>query len=368
MTAPGRFTVAHAAGAHWGAAAKACLDGVAAAAADATLGILYATEAFAEDLPSVLTFLRETTRIPHWIGAAAPGICAGDTEYRDGGALAVMVGRLPAESFSFFSQADGAVPPPAGWGAALVHADPRHAAVPSLVAELAGQAAIVAGGLVSSTDQPTQIADSLVGGALSGLLLRPEVAVVTGLSQGCSPIGPIHTVTEAWHGVVMQLDGRPALDVLKEEAGELVARDLRRAAGYIHVALPGSEGDGHDYLVRSLVGIDQRQGWLAVGDRIEVGQRLMLVRRDSNGARADLRRMLDGVRHALDGRPPLAALYVTCVARGIHMFGEHGAETELVEAALGGAPLIGFFANGEIAGGRLYAYTGVLLVIAGPRP
>ncbi len=100
MTAPGRFTVAHAAAAHWGAAAKACLDGIATAAADATLGILYATEAFAEDLPSVLTFLRETTRIPHWIGAAAPGICAGDSEYRDGGALAVMVGRLPAGSFT----------------------------------------------------------------------------------------------------------------------------------------------------------------------------------------------------------------------------------------------------------------------------
>ncbi len=377
MTAPPPFTVApftmaHAAASHWGGAAKACLDGVAAAAGGANLGILYATEAFAEDLPSVLTFLRETTRIPHWIGAAAPGICAGDTEYRDGGALAVMVGRLPEGAFACFSgpvdESGGITWPQGEWGTAIVHGDPRNALVRPLVADLAGRAAIVAGGLVSSTDQPTQIAGTLVGGALSGLLLRPEVAVVTGLSQGCSPIGPEHVVTEAWHGVVMQLDGRAALDVLKEEAGELVARDLRRAAGYIHVALSEAGAGDHDYLVRSLVGIDQRQGWLAVGERIEVGQRLMLVRRDANGARADLRRMLDGVTRALDGRTPLAALYFTCVARGVHMFGDEGAEMELVEDALDGAPLMGFFANGEIAGGMLYGYTGVLAVIVGGRP
>ena len=368
MSPSGPFTVALGTGVHWGAAAKACLNGIAGAAPSANLGLLYATEDFAEHLPSILTFLRETTRITHWVGAAVPGLCVGDQECRSGGALAVMVGALPAESFATFAGGADLEGDRAVGCTALVHGDPQNPAMSMVFAALAGQARRTVGGLVAGAAAPSQIAGSVTAAPLSGLLLDPAVPVVTGLTQGCSPIGPEHVVTEAWQGVVMHLDGRPALDVLKDEAGELFARDVRRAAGYIHVALPASDGDGHSYQVRSLVDIDQRQGWLAVGERMAPGQRLMLVRRDANGARADLRRMLAGVRTQLAGRRPLAALYVSCVARGAHMFGAEGAESALVQDALEGAPLLGFFANGEIAGGRLFSYTGVLAVIAGAEP
>ncbi len=372
--APGRFTVAHAGADHWGSAAKACLEGIAGGVAGANMGILYAAEALGDDLPSILTFLRETTRIPHWIGAAAPGLCAGTTEYRGGGALAVMVGHLPAGAFRCFSGLDGAALKQAvAWpggkaGAALIHGDPRNPAMAAMVAELADCVPNLAGGLVSAAGPPAQIADSVVSGGLSGLALAPDIPVVLGVTQGCAPIGAVHMVTEAFQGVLMTLDGRPALEVLKDDAGELIARRLDRAAGYIHIALPVTGGDGHDYLVRTLVGIDPRQGWLAVGERLVVGQKLMFVRRDANGARADLKRMVKGARAALAGRRPLAALYVSCVGRGVHMFGEEGREMALVQEALGDVPMIGYFANGEIAGGRLYGYTGVLAIIAAPLP
>ena len=35
-------------------------------------------------------------------------------------------------------------------------------------------------------------------------------------------------------------------------------------------------------------------------------------------------------------------------------------EVALVQSALGDVPLVGFFANGEISGERIYGYTGVL--------
>ncbi len=368
MSPAGPFSVALGTGTHWGNAAKACLDGIAAAAPSANLGLLYATEDFAEHLPSILTFLRETTRIAHWVGAAVPGISAGGQEWRSAGGLAVMVGALPTDSFVPFAGGAALDSDQVAGCTALIHGDPQNPAMPMVFAALSGQAGRTVGGLVAAAAPPSQIADSVTAAPLSGLLLDPAVPVVTGLTQGCSPIGPEHVVTESWHGVVMHLDGRPALDVLKEEAGELFARDIRRAAGYIHIALPAPDGDGHSYQVRSLVDIDRRQGWLAVGERLVPGQRLMLVRRDANGARADLERMLAGVKAQLAGRPPLAALYVTCVARGAHMFGEEGAESALVRDALDGAPLIGFFANGEIAQGRLFAYSGVLAVIAGAEP
>jgi small ligand-binding sensory domain FIST len=359
------FAVAHATGDHWGTVAKACLDGIGDAAPKANLGFLYMTEPLRDHLSSALTFLRETTHIARWVGAVVPGLCVDDTEYREGGAMAVMVGRLPKSQVRLIADLEGTL---VGPGTMIVHADPHSALIPTIVGDLGRGGRAVAGGLVAPGPGPTQITDQVTQAAASGLLLAPDVPVVTGMSQGCSPIGAAHTVTGAWQNVVMSLDGRPALEVLKDEAGELIARDLRRAAGYIHVAVPVPGGTDHDYLVRNLAGIDTRQGWLAVGERLDEGQKLMFVRRDANGARADLDRMLDGIRRDLDGRPPLAALYIACVARGQYMFGDPGAEIRRVRDALDGAPVIGFFANGEIAGGRLYAYTGVLTVIAGKAP
>jgi methenyltetrahydromethanopterin cyclohydrolase len=44
---------------------------------------------------------------------------------------------------------------------------------------------------------PVQIAGRIVEGGLSGVLLAPAVDVVTGLSQGCAPIGPVRRITAA---------------------------------------------------------------------------------------------------------------------------------------------------------------------------
>ncbi|MEW5729074.1 MAG: FIST C-terminal domain-containing protein [Pseudomonadota bacterium] len=377
MPSPGAsakpFTVAHAQADHWGLAAKACLEGVAAAAPEADLGLLYATEAFGGDLPSILTFLRETTRIQRWVGGVAPGVVAGTSEYRDCGGLAVMVGRLPDGAASCFSGLDvAAVRARLGVGegphVALVHGDARNPGLAALIDAAAGSDGFLVGGLMSAAGPPAQVAETVVSGGLSGLLLSPGVELVAGLTQGCTPLGGEHVVTDAWEGVVMGLDGLAALDVLKAEAGDLIARDPRRAAGYIHVGLPVAGSDTGDYLVRNLVGIDPRQGWLAVADRVAVGQRLMFVRRDPNAAQRDMARMLEGVARRLDGRPVRAAVYVTCVARGRHMFGRDGAEMEMIRDALGDIPVIGFCANGEISRDRLYGYTGVLAVLPGDRP
>jgi small ligand-binding sensory domain FIST len=376
------FALAHASGGHWGKVAKECLEGIAGKAAHANMGFLYATEAFLPSLSSILTFLRGTTHIQHWVGGAAPGLFAGDEEFNgaghsQGGALAVMVGWLPEDSFRVFSCLDGGsfgdgIGPwleQHGPCLGLVHADPRNPALLELVAE-ASAGAMLVGGLMSAGGPPAQVADTVFGGALSGLLLGAGVPVVTGISQGCSPMGALHSVTEAWDGVVMGLDGRSALDVLREEVGELLARDLRRIAGYVHIGLPieGADDESGDYTVRTLLGVDPKQGWLAVGGRIAVGDQLMFVRRDANSAQRDLRRMLADVAFRLAGRPARAAFYVSCVGRGAHMFGDEGGEMAIVRDALGEVPLIGFHANGEIRGDRLYGYTGVLAVLAGEVP
>lgn len=368
------FAVASASGEHWGLAAKACLEAL--AGHPANVGFLYVTEAFNQNLSSILTFLRETTRIAHWAGAVAPLVVAGDGVIGPEGGMAVMVGLLPEGSFRPFWTLD-----PAALGdlqtwvrghgpcLAVAHGDPRSPGIPALVQALAAEDGFVVGGLVSSSGPPSQLADTVVSGGVAGMLLGAAVPVVSGLTQGCSPIGPAHRVSESAEGVVMRLDGRPAVDVLKEEAGQLIARDLKRAAGYIHVAMPVTGSDTGDYLVRLLLGIDPRQGWLAVGDRLEEGSEMLFVRRDPQSARADMERMLADVVRRLGGRPIRAAFYHSCLGRGGTLFGEDDAEVELIRATLGDdVPLVGFFGHGEFAGERLYAYTGVLTVLAGEAP
>ena len=158
----------------------------------------------------------------------------------------------------------------------------------------------------------------------------------------------------------MTLDNRPALEVLKEEIGEILARDLTRIGGHIFAAFPIEGSDTGDYLVRNLMGFDPDQGVLAVGDYLEEEKSLMFCRRDGNTARADMQRMLERLRRRVGQDEIRGGVYVSCLGRGRHQFGEDSEELKMIQDALGDFPLVGFFASGEIYHGRLYGYTGVL--------
>jgi len=157
----------------------------------------------------------------------------------------------------------------------------------------------------------------------------------------------------------MRIDDRPALDIFKEEIGEVLSRNLNRAAGYIFAALPVKASDTGDYLVRNLVGIDPNKGWIAIGDLVAKGDPIMFTRRDKPSAETDLDRMLSRLKQRI-AKPIRGGIYVSCLSRGVNLFGPDAAETRRITAQLGEFPLVGFFANGEISHDRLYAHTGVL--------
>ncbi|GAB4365165.1 MAG: hypothetical protein Kow00114_22200 [Kiloniellaceae bacterium] len=381
---PGEAGEAGAAGQPWAAVAKGCLDALGTLPEGANLGFVYATDALADDLGSIVTFLRERSGIARWVGTVGLGVVASGVEYYDRPALSLMVAALPEDAvrpfapvtaaaaeggFAAFTAAHGA------WIArhrpilGVVHGDPRNPAIIDIVEGVASAtSAFLVGGLTASQGELPQIAgDSGAGalgeGGLSGVLFSSEQMVVTGLTQGCSPIGGEHRVTEtAGPGIVAAIDGRPALDVLRDEVGELLARDLRRIAGYIFAALPIPGSDTGDYLVRNLIGIDPGRGWLQIGAELRSGDRLKFCRRDHQTARADMKRMLEDLRGRAGGTPR-GALYFSCVARGRHLFGPHSEELGLIREAFGDMPLTGFFANGEICNNRLYGYTGVLTLL-----
>lgn len=365
------FSYGHASGGSWREAVDACLSALGEVPAAGNLGFLYVTDPLANHMDEVLQLFRQATGVEHWVGTVGMGICATGVEYYEQPAVASMIGEFPENSFRVFpamvKDLDEFTARNGAWIDAhrpflgLVHGDPSNPLTEALVKQLAAHTSsgFLVGGLASSSDGVHLYADRVTQGGLAGVLFSDQVGLITRLSQGCSPIGPQRSITEAQRNIMIQLEGRPALDVLKEDVGEILARDLRRIGGYIFAGLPIAGSDTGDYLVRNLVGIDPQSGLVAIGDMVEQGSRMVFCRRDANTAREDMLRMLAEIERTLDG-PPRGGVYVSCLGRGRNLFGNNSEELKLIESELGAFPLVGFYANGEISQDRLYGYTGVL--------
>ena len=365
-----RWQVGHAADPDWKTATERALAPI---ARGGNLGFIYITESFVPYAAEILALVKTHSGIADWVGTVGMGICATGVEYVDEPAIVLLTCQLPRGSHTVFSGA--ARPPRAGaltaGGAdagyfAIVHADPQTPDIDELINDMAGKVSsgYLAGGLSSARGATVQFANQVVAGGLSGVVFSSDVAVATRLTQGCAPIGKRHTITQAERNILVTLDDRPALDVMLEDMG-CDMKGLRTAARdtFVGLVVPGAEtaGGGDDYMVRNLVGIDPQNKLVAIGDVPEIGSMLMFCRRDLASARGDLLRMIYDLKDDLTS-PPKAALYHACVGRGQHMFGEKGAELKLIREHLGDIPLVGFFANGEIARNRLYGYTGVLTI------
>jgi small ligand-binding sensory domain FIST len=353
--------------------AAECLSQLPEQGRGANLGILYVSEPAAPILPYIVQELAKGSGVEAWVGGVGLGVCGAGREVYETPAAAVLTGSLPAEAFRLFgATADPAADLPkqhARWietatpTLALVHGDPRCPdLVRATVDAAATSGAFLVGGLVSHRFPKPLLAGGagdLGKAGLAGVMLAPEIAVATGLSQGCVPIGPIRRIDEARDNVVMAIDGRPALQAFYDDIGPELAKDPRRLGGVIFAGLPVSGSDTGDYLVRNLMAIDPRHGWIVLGAEVAAGDQILFCRRDPESARADLQRMLRQLKARL-ARPPKAGVYVSCIARGAALFGDNGVESGLIREELGEFPLVGFFANGEISRDRLYGHTGVL--------
>jgi small ligand-binding sensory domain FIST len=363
-----------------------------------TLGWLYLTDHFASAASALLEDARARWPGVAWVGAVGVGIAGNGVEYFDEPAVSLLLGDIPREHFRVFS---GAQPLPRGPhdfapATALVHADPATADLDELIAEMADRTrtGYLFGGLASARTQALHIADGVFHGGLSGVAFSGDVALVSRVTQGCQPVGPVRRITEAERNLVLQLDGRPALDALLADLG-LDSLEAREALPKLRQTLVGLSDAGDDALarggqfgadtrVRHLVGLDPARRAVAIGDAAEAGMQLTFCARHTEAARRDLVRVCSEIREELEPEsapvPALltagrtaeqaaapvqriaGAIYVSCAGRGGPHFGAPSAELAIVRHALGDVPLAGFFASGEIARHHLYGYTGVLTV------
>jgi small ligand-binding sensory domain FIST len=361
------FRLGHARGEDWQLAARACAAQL--TGCGGSLGFVYVTDHIADHFGDVVQLLKQATGVPNWVGSVGIGVLATGVEYLDEPAVAAMVGDFDPGTFRLFSGVDSAAALKSADLAcadgaahfAIVHADPANEEIVSLVSKLAGRvdSGFVVGGLVSSRKRNLQLAGRVLEGGLSGVAFSDQITVATRLTQGCSPIGPRRTITQAERNIIVTIDDRPALDVFREDIGERLSRDVEKLGGTIFVGLPIKGSDTGDYLVRHLVGIDPSNKLIAVGDYVKAGAQIMFCRRDSEAAADDMRRMLDSIQQGLFAKPR-GGVYYSCLGRGANLFGPNSEELRMIENSLGDVPVVGFFCNGEISHNRLYGYTGVL--------
>jgi len=391
---PASFVQAHAADADWRVSLAQCLKQIqtqfeargapVAGAAPFTLGWCYLSDYYAPQAEAVLGELRLRMPGVDWVGTAGVGVAASGVEYIDEPALVLMVAALPRESFRVFSgrkplaaSSPGFVP-----HTALVHADGSAPDLQELIHELSERTATgyLFGGLSSARNRPLHLADGVFTGGLSGVAFGPEISLISRVTQGCQPIGPMRTITAAERNIVISLEGQPALDCVLQDLGlrrETPDNEVEQALSATLVGLITAAEDmpvrpgqfGAETAVRHLLAVDRQHHVIAIADWIEPGMRLAFCTRNAQAAQRDLVRISTEIRDEVESggaRHVAGALYVSCSGRGGPHFGARHAELQTVRNALGDVPLVGFFAGGEIARYHLYGYTGVLTVFTAP--
>ena len=342
-----------------------------------SLAVLLASRSHTDEARDVLEAVQETIEPPALIGCVAQAIVAGGRELEDDAGVAVwLASGVAAETFQLdFVRTDsggllaGYQFDQSAHDLHLLLPDPYTFPSSLLIEHLNTDVpgTTVMGGVVSGGLGPGDtrlfrdrevLTSGVVGVRLHGMRCVPIV------SQGCRPIGEPYIVTGAVGAVITELGGRPPLqrlreivEVLPSDEQDLISHGLQ--IGIVvdeHLALPGQG----DFMIRGLLGADASTGAIEIGQIVEVGETVQYQVRDALGADKDLRVAVERAAAQLPG-PPAGALLFTCNGRGRRMFGVADHDASTIEELLGGIPLAGFFAAGEIGpiAGRnaLHAFT-----------
>ncbi|MCI0675411.1 MAG: FIST C-terminal domain-containing protein, partial [Phycisphaerales bacterium] len=213
---------------------------------------------------------------------------------------------------------------------------------------------IVIGGMASGASQPgfnvLVLNDRVLTAGAVGVSLSGNLDIDFILSQGCKPVGKPVVITKSKDNIILELGGRKALEVLQEIAQSLPDADRELLSKGLLVGTVINEYKDHfgrgDFLVRNVMGLDQKHGGIAVGEMCRVGQTIQFHARDAATAAEDLQLLLDS--QVMSSAPPFGALLFSCNGRGQRLFGQPNHDINIIRERLGDIPLAGFFAAGEI--------------------
>lgn len=339
------------------------------------LAIVLATEHHRMSFGAIAERLQRTVEPRVALGATAAGVLASGSEMEQRPGLAVLVGRMPGVWMRPFDYArldyktvhnhpaamrhallgDATDSVPDDLAAMLMFADPFSMPlvnfIPSINAAIPGVPIVggVASGAREGGDNRLILDGKVERQGAVGVLIGGPVRVDCTVSQGCRPVGEPFVITRAKHNIIQQLGGRPALAAVRQVAAKLSDTDRVLMTNGLFIGRVINEYKDHfgrgDFLVRNIIGADETHGYIAVSDRVRVGQTVQMHVRDRATAAEDLQLLLEGQK--LHG-PASGALVCTCNGRGQNLFDAPDAESTIIAEALGPTPIAGFFAAGEI--------------------
>ncbi len=354
--------------------------------AEPDLVVGFVSADFMDEFDEISALVKKQLRAKHFIGCSAGGLIGGGFEVEKEKGIAITAAVLPDVEIKLFHLEDSDLPDldsaPSAWEKAvgvenvaephfILLPDPFSFKVDTLMQGLdyAFAKSVKLGGLASGGNRGGMNAlfcgdkvyrSGVVGAALSGNVLVDSV-----VAQGCRPIGHPMRVTKCLNNFLIELDGEPAVHVLKEAIMKLSPKDQKLAynALFLGVVMDEFKADFHsgDFLIRNILGIEQKSGALMVGEILRTERTVQFHLRDAATSSEDLRLMLKAYAERQNGSDAAGALLFSCLGRGKHLYGESNHDSECFREFLGDIPLGGFFCNGEIGpvGGTtfLHGYT-----------
>lgn len=261
----------------------------------------------------------------------------------------------------------------------LLLPDPFSCDIDALLASLDGAypAAHKIGGVASGARGPGGnalfLGEDVHKSGIIGLALAGDIHVETLVAQGCRPIGTPLIITRCENNLLLEINGQPALTVLREIFESLSPGDqqLFRSSLFLGIQMKDDQIEYRhgDFLVRNLLGLSPERGAVVVGAQLAPYQAVQFHLRDANASAQDLRNHL--AEHVGRGQKaetsaqaatrPEAALLFSCLGRGVGLYDTPDHDSRMIQEYLGPVPLGGFFCNGEIGpvGGQtfLHGYT-----------
>ena len=350
------------------------------------LAVAFVSPHYQQDYDQVGPMLGGLLGAEHTFGCSGGGIIGAGLEVEQRPALSVTAAALPGVDIESFHLDGDRLPDldagPDKWTELLgvsedqdpqfvLLADPFSFPVQNLIMGLdfAYPRAAKIGGLASGAQRPGDNAlflnGAMHGSGAIGLALHGNITVDTVVAQGCRPIGDPMRITSSQRNILAELDGKPPMAVLQDLFRTLSERDRQLMGHSLFLGVVMDEFIDTpvqgDFLIRNVVGMDQRTGALAIGEMLKEGQLVQFHLRDAETSAHDLTFVLE--RYAADNRENEVpgALLFSCLGRGEYLYGRPNHDTDIFRDKLGQVPLGGFFCNGEIGpvGGTtfLHGYT-----------
>lgn len=197
----------------------------------------------------------------------------------------------------------------------------------------------------------------VLAGGCAAMLLGGDFRFSYGFSHGAVSVGKPFTLTKARGNILVELDGKPALEVLEDTIGVACSSGLPFSA--FSVSCGKLEEGSEQFALMGFWGADRARKTVLCGTPIQEGRRYVFVRTRSEAILEDTRRAAREAARALGPSKARVTLAFDCYGRKIQLGSQGLIETELkaLGEAAGSAPLVGMYSGSEIgvlkgAGGR----------------